>query len=292
MEYHQAMSYSSNKNLPRIRREAAKLYFKGWSARKVGRYLGFHHTAVMGWVKRARKIGDHPIPTRSSRPRSHPNQLGKEIIEKIVRTRLKHGRYAEAIHKELSNQGIKVSISSVKRTLNRNHLLKKRSPYKRVTLHVDRPKALKRGDLVQVDTIHLMISEKKRIYVFSLIDVYSRDTYARSYERINGRTSIEFIKEAEKELSFHFNMIQTDHGPEFSKWFVSQIRKNHRYSRIGRPNDNAHIERFNRTLQEECLNKIPREVEIINRALKEYLRYYKYERVHAGINFLTPAQVV
>jgi len=26
--------------------------------------------------------------------------------------------------------------------------------------------------------------------------------------------------------------------------------------------------------------------------LKKYLRYYKHERLHAGINFLTPAQVV
>ena len=286
------MSYTSNKNLPKIRQEAAELVYKGWSARKVGRYLGFHHTAVMEWVRRSRKIGYHPIPTKSSKPKYHPNQLSEDIIEKIVKTRLKYGRYAEAIHRDLLNQRIKVSLSSVKRTLNRKHLLKKRSPYKRVTIHVDRPKALKRGDLVQVDTIHLMISEKKRIYVFSLIDIYSRDTYAKCYERINARTSIEFINEAERELGFHLNMIQTDHGPEFGRWFVSQIKKNHRYSRIGRPNDNAHIERFNRTLQEECLNKIPRKVEIINQELKIYLRYYKYERVHAGINFLTPAQVV
>lgn len=286
------MSYSTNKNLPRIRREAARLYFKGWSARKVGRYFGFDHTAVLEWVKRARKIGDHPIPTKSSRPKSHPNSLSEEIVEKIVSVRLKHGRYAEAIHKELLNQGIKASLSSVKRTLARNGLLKKRSPYKRITPHVDRPKAFKRGDLVQVDTIHIMIGERKRIYIFALIDVYSRDAYAKCFERINARTSIEFIREAQRVLGFHFNMIQTDHGPEFGKWFAERVMKSHRYSRIGRPNDNAHIERFNRTLQEECLNKVPREVKAINTALKKYLRYYKFERVHGGINFLTPAQVV
>lgn len=286
------MAYTSNKNLPKIRREAAKLYFKGWSARRVGRYLGFHHTAIMEWVRRARKIGEHPIPTRSSRPKSHPKQLSEAVINKIVEVRLKHGRYAEAVHQELLNSGIKVSLSSVKRTLNRQHLLKKKSPWKRHTIHVERPKALKRGDLVQVDTIHLMIDKKARIYVFTLIDIYSRDTYAKAYFKMSSRISLDFIREAEKELGFHFNMIQSDHGPEFGKWFVSQVRKSHRYSRIGRPNDNAHIERFNRTLQEECLNKIARDVDTINRALKQYLRYYKYERLHAGINFLTPSQVV
>src|SRR3989344_7470879 len=147
------MPYTTNRNMPRIRRDAARLVRDGWSARKVGRYLGYHHTAVMKWVRKAEKIGYHPIPTRSSRPRSHPKELRAEIVEEIIKTRLKHKRYAEAVYQELRNRGIKVSLSSVKRTLDRNHLLKKKSPWKRFHPHQERPKALKRGDLVQVDTI-------------------------------------------------------------------------------------------------------------------------------------------
>ena len=96
--------------MPRIRREATRLFHKGWSARKVGRYLGFHHTAVMEWVRRAEVIGDHPIPTRSSRPKSHPRALNESIIRKIVEKRLEHNRYAEAVHKELENDGVRVSL--------------------------------------------------------------------------------------------------------------------------------------------------------------------------------------
>jgi transposase InsO family protein len=69
-------------------------------------------------------------------------------------------------------------------------------------------------------------------------------------------------------------MIQTDHGPEFGKWFVERVSKNHRYTRIGKPNDNAHIERFNRTVQEECLDKVERTVEKLNEALQKYIPYY------------------
>ena len=87
-------------------------------------------------------------------------------------------------------------------------------------------------------------------------------------------------------------MLQSDHGPEFGKWFSEQVKKSHRYTRIGKPNDNAHIERFNRTLQEECLDKVSNNVEEINCALKKYLRYYNYERVHGGINYQIPMQVV
>jgi len=278
--------------MPLIRREAARLVHKGWSARKVGRYLGFHHTAVMEWVRRADVIGDHPIPTRSSKPKSHPKQLKENVVRKIVNKRLEHNRYAEAVHKELLNDGVMVSLSSVKRTLERKYLIKKRSPWKRYHPHQDRPYPLKSGDLVQIDTIHRMVSEKKRLYVFVLIDVFSRWTYAKAFERMNAKTSIDFVSEAQKEASFHFNMLQSDHGPEFGKWFVERIQKSHRYTRIGKPNDNAHIERFNRTLQEECLDKVPNTVGLINIALKKYLKYYNYERVHAGINYLIPIQVV
>jgi transposase len=121
------MPYTTNKHMPRIRREAVTLVRKGWSARKVGRYLGYHHTAVMKWVKRSEEIGYRPIPTRSSRPRSHLKKLAKDVVRKIVKKRLEHNRYAEAVHRELLNDGVTVSLSSVKRTLERHYLIKKRS---------------------------------------------------------------------------------------------------------------------------------------------------------------------
>ena len=90
--------------MPRIRREAVQLSIKrGWSVRKVGRHLGFHHTAVLRWIQKAKVIGNHPIPTRSSRPKHHPRELSEDIIKKIVEKRLAHNRYAEAVHKELEN---------------------------------------------------------------------------------------------------------------------------------------------------------------------------------------------
>ncbi len=278
--------------MPRIRQEAVQLVRRGWSARKVGRRLGYHHTAVMKWVRKAEKIGNHPIPTISSRPKSHPKQLSEDIVQKIVSKRREHNRSAEAVHRELLNDGVKVSLSSVKRTLERRYLIKKRSPWKRYHPHQERPKAFKSGDLVEIDTIHRMIGAKARLYVFVLIDVYSRWAYAKAYERMNAKTSVDFVKEAERKSEFSFRMIQSDHGPEFGKWFVERVSKNHRYTRIGKPNDNAHVERVNRTIQEECLDKVPNNVKDINCALKKYLRYYNYKRVHGGIDYLTPMEVV
>jgi transposase len=276
--------------MPAIRREAAQLVYRGWSTRKVARHFGFSQSVIVKWVKKSKMLGYHPIPTQSSRPHHHPKQLKEEIVKRIVDLRIKTKRTSEVVHQHLLNEGIKVSLNSVRRTIDRHGLMKKRSPWKRYHPPVDRPYPLKAGDLVQIDTIHRMINEKKRLYIFVLIDVYSRWVYAKAYEKMSGRHTIRFVNEAQKKSSFKFDMLQSDHGPEFSKWFTSRIEKSHRYTRIGKPNDNAHIERVNRTIQEECLDHFPNNVKKINCELKKYLQYYNYERLHLSLNLKTPSQ--
>jgi transposase len=102
------MAYTTNKELPRVRQEAVRLVKRGWSARKVGRHLGYHHTAVMKWVNRAGHYGDHPLPTRSSRPKTSPNQIDESIKKRIIDLRIATKRCTEVIHLLLQQEGIKV----------------------------------------------------------------------------------------------------------------------------------------------------------------------------------------
>jgi putative transposase len=213
------------------------------------------------------------------------------VVRKIVEIRLKHNRTSEVVHQELLNQGIKVSLNSVRRTIDRHGLMKKRSHLKRWHPPVGRPHAEKAGDLVQIDTIHLMTGKKTRIYVFVLLDVFSRWVYAKCFEKMNSALMTEFVIEAQSKAAFRFEMLQSDHGPEFSHWFIERMKKHHRYTRIGKPNDNAHIERFNRTIQEECLDRLPKRVPLLNEKIKEYLKYYNTERLHLGISLKSPIQL-
>lgn len=170
-------------------------------------------------------------------------------------------------------------------------MIKERSPWKRWHRTFHRPSVEKPGDLAQIDTIHIQINRRKRFYVYTLIDLYSRFAYAKAVDRINAYKSLKFVKEAERLARFHFSVIQSDHGPEFSSWFtenISVMKIAHRHSRVRQANDNAHIERFNRSIQEECLDSIDKEIYAYQKAIKKYLFYYNNERMHMGINFLTP----
>lgn len=285
--------YTTNPRMPKLRAKAVQMVrSEGRSVSEVARYFGYTKSAVSKWCQKAPLGGVLEIPTVSSRPHHHPQELTEAKVAKIIEYKKKYARCGEVIHQHLLNDGIRVSLSSVKRKLDYAGLTKKRSPWKRWHRSVERPEALKPGDLVMVDTIHLMVSEKKRIYVYTLIDVYSRWTYALATDRINTRKSADFLQRAQILAGFKFNCIQSDNGSEFSTHFSERIKVLHRHSRVRKPNDNSYVERFNRTLQEECLDKLPVDVKIFNKAMPIYLDYYNTERLHMGIQFKTPNHLI
>lgn len=273
--------------------EAVRLVkYRGWSTRQVARYTGYSQSVIVKWCAKDPTGGWQRISTRSSRPHCHPRQLSSSAVSAIIAKRRTLKRSAEVVHKALAEDGITVGLSSVKRTLDREGLLNKRSPWKRYHAPTPRPFVEKPGDLVEMDTIHVMRSEHERFYVFTLLDVYSRFAYARAYVRGNTKSALDFLKRATRYAPFPFQHLQSDHGSEFSTHFTERSGIAHRHSRVRMPNDNAHLERFNRTIQEECLNELPRDVRAINRKLPRYLHYYNNQRFHFGLNLKTPAQVI
>lgn len=233
------------------------------------------------------------IPTQSSKPHSHPKALSQKLVNAIVAKREEHDRCALIVHQELKAAGIVVSLSSVRRTLDRKGLIRQRNPWKCWHSTFARPTAEKPGDLVQIDTIHIHWRGKPIFYIYTLIDLFSRFAYVKVVWHINTHESLQFVKEAQKAAGFPFRVIQSDHGSEFSAWFTEQIGVMdiaHHHSRVRKSNDNAHIERFNRSIQEEALDAVPKEFKSYQKAVKTYLRYYNGERMHIGINFLTPLQ--
>lgn len=293
------MAYSNNPNLPRVRMQAVKLVKQGWSRRRVARYLGYSHSSVVRWTKRVeaeRLHGNGGIPTKSSRPKSHPKSLGPEIVQAVIEARLRHNRCSEVVYDDLIEQGIKVSLSSVKRTLSRHELLKSRGRWKRYRPPVPRPLALFPGALVQMDTIHFVDWKTgERFYIYTLIDLYSRWAYAEVHDNLSQAISLKVALRAQANTTFTFQMMQTDNGPEFQKYFHDMLAARRialRHSRVRQCNDNAHIERFNRTLQDECLGKYPLRQNVSQTQLNTYLDYYNNGRKHMGLGLKIPGRVV
>ena len=282
--------------MPKVRMEAVRLVkYRGWSMRKVALRYGVEPSTISRWCKHPLGNGWFRIPTAPALAQTHPNALGMEIIKAIIEKRIGRRRCGQVIHRELLRDGIKVSLSSVQRTLDRLNLLKKRSPWKRPHDWTPRPEPAFAGTLIEVDTIHIIGPNGRRIYVYTLIDLYSRWAYAEIAESISATKSALFVLRAEGKAPFGFQMIQSDHGSEFSIRFSHILKSkkiDHRHSRVRQKDDQAHIERFNRTIQEECFDRTAHTIPDFRKALKEYLPYYNNERLHMGINDQTPLEVL
>lgn len=320
------MAYSTNPNLPKARATAMQLLVQEkLPMQVVANKCGVNRTTLWRWKRKWDKRNEHVqltndnrpnqsqlrrtpvsafrlaactwrIPTLSSRPLTSPKAVPEKIVELVVTLRRTLKRCAEVVWYHLvHDNGVSISLSSVRRILKRNHEINGRK--KRVRRdNPRRPHVVRPGELVETDTIHYICpTTKRRLYVYTVIDVYSRMTYAEVHPRILPGLAAQVVLHARMELGFEFTMVQADNGPEFSRYF-EQVLKSHgmplRHTRLGRPNDNAHIERFNRTIQEECLGttiyySTPRTH--IQGKLDNYLHYYNYKRVHLSLQYKVPA---
>jgi len=286
------MAYTTNEKVGRVRLLAIRMLRTGKSTREVARHFGYAQSTVVKWNKRKNETwhSRKELPTRSSRPKHSPRMLAKETIAKILEVRIRTRRCAEVVHATLRQEGTAVSLSSVKRVLSRHGMTKKRSPWKKRRKYPIRPDIAAQGDLVEFDTIHFADKYGKRTYIYTAIDVYSRYGYAMLSQKASAGTTLIFLKKARAYFPFAIRCVQTDNGPEFGKWFTDHCNVKHRHNHPRSPNENGHLERFNRTLQEE-----PERHGLsifIKKDIREYLRHYNTKRMHMGINFKTPRQML
>ena len=239
------------------------------------------------------------IPTESARPHTSPTAVSTELVQLVLAVRSQLKRCAEVVWHHLTTVlGISVSLSSVRRILWRSGMARGRKNRVRRD-NPKRPQVTKPGELVQTDTIHHVDpGSGRRLYYYTVVDLYTRMAYAKVATRILPGLAVTAVLEAQQTLGFNFSMVQADNGPEYGRYFEQQMRRANittRHSRLHRPNDNAHIERFNRTIQTECIgHRWNKSVLLSSQQAKlaAWLEYYNNERVHLGIQMRTPAEML
>jgi putative transposase len=90
-------------------------------------------------------------------------------------------------------------------------------------------------------------------------------------------------------------ILRTDNGPEFLGEAFTQWARNAgmaiQYIQPGKPNQNAYIERFNRTLRNELLDQhLFVRLEDVREAAYWWMLEYNEERPHDSLGDMTPAE--
>jgi transposase InsO family protein len=317
------MAYSNNPNLPRARAIAMRLLIAdGLPSATVANKCGIHRSTVWRWKQKWLKLNenigqDKPgrpsrityfvpqyyrwnIVTENPTPHTFPHAVAETIVARVLELRATLNRCAEVVwHYITSEDGIAVSLSSVRRILRRHHCFDGARKHRVRPDNPRRPHPTRAGELVQTDTIHYICpTTYQRRYVYTVIDLYSRMAYAEMHSSIRPGIAADVVSRAQRLWDFKITMIQADNGPEFSHYFERQMNRQGiivRHSRLGRPNDNAHIERFNRTIQEECLgSRISSRVATatLQTKIDQYIEHYNTKRVHLGLQLKIPIQML
>ena len=152
------------------------------------------------------------------------------------------------------------------------------------------------GDLFQIDAIVKFIWGLKR-YIITAIDLKSEFAFAQAYTHLSSKSASDFFKKLQKVAPFAIKRVQTDNGSEFHKKFRNNLeRKNiiqfFNYPR--RPQQNAQIESFNRTIQEDFINwnldLLSTNINAFNQKLVDWLLWYNTRRPHSSLNKQSPIQ--
>lgn len=187
--------------------------------------------------------------------------------------------------------------------------------FQRYPLNTARKRLIKRyvkrypGELLHADTYQLakaMMQDRKRYYLFGIVDDYSRLGYA---EVLTANNAAEVTKAFFHSLQFFVahgirpERIMTDNGSEFTA-YTSSYAKNthffetmlkmagieHTYTRPYRPQTNGKVERFWKIVDRECIFHLSlgQTPNTLSDELNSFLYRYNYERRHGGLNYTTP----
>ena len=273
---------SEERNIEKLRRWCIRKHGQGWSVVSISSHAQVPLRTVYSWLEKQRRYGS--VKDRSRAPNTI-HGTPKEIVDRIVELRRSTSRSEYAIASYLEREGVSVSHSTVYRVLSKNGLInplpkpRQKRTYKRFARR--HPNSLWQADL----TIF------RRKYIIAFMDDRSR--FLTAIEWLSAPKAdlvTDVFDEAIRQYGRPRHVI-TDHGTQFYSvrggtssfdQYCHEQKIRHIMGGIAKPTTQGKIERFFHTLKTEYGQ---------HNDLGAYADYYNNKRLHAGIGYLTPAEV-
>ena len=263
------------------------------------------------WKKRYKDSGKSLVSLvpLSTRPQSvRKMETDWRLVDFIKTIRKKHGNVGANIIKPFLDQYAKeLGIKSIARPTiekvikRRKFTFEKRTRTRRKTkyqkLRTRKSPKVNSPGYIQVDTIHITINQK-RLYFVSVIDIYTRFAMVRSVPSPSSKQARLVFKEFRSQYQEKIHSIQTDNGSEFLGSFHTHLEEQlikHIFIYPNSPRLNGVVERFNRTVQEEFINRsdeIYYDQYKFNQKLIKYLNWYNTKRPHSSLGYQSPMQFI
>lgn len=278
--------------------ETAYQETEGMTIKEACNAYGISDCTFYTWRKRLKKhglISENKIEDNSNTNIDNDSLTEKRVI-KLKRDKPFLG-YIK-ISKQLKYSfGIKITPGKVKKILTKHQLdQNKTGPRKKQSPR--RFERLSRNEMWMMDIMYYRLKREGRFYLISALDDYSR--YITSYGIFKRQTIDNVIDVLHQGIEEYGSPIEllTDRGSQFHSWqgqnkfdnLLNNLGIKHILASPQHPQTIGKLESFHRNIQRELLRQ--KEIDTIEEAklaIGKYIKYYNHERVHMGIDYLTPA---
>jgi putative transposase len=283
------------------------------NARKTAKHFGINPKTFHKWLKR---FDEKRLETLEEESRA-PHRTRQREINDLQRIRIRKLRKAHLRWGKMKLQGLykkeygeRISSWKIQKVIEEGNLYfdhvqqekqkrrKKQAqnkPKQRITQFVKDHKA---HHLWHVDTVIFTLTEGGYRYLLTAIDDVSKLAYARLYKTHSSKQATEFLKRLHYLTEGEIINLHHDNGSEFKKDFekaCQELSLPQWYSRPRTPKDNAVLERFNRTIQEEFVDMIDlglEDIQPFNQKLLDWLIEYNSIRPHQALDYKTPLEYI
>lgn len=250
---------------------------------------------VLGrWWKRYQSedlTGLHP---RSRRPHRSPAQLGPESDARILQLR---GRRLSAMRIAAT---LGVAYSTVQRRLARHGVSQLPQPPRAKARRYEKQRP---GELLHLDLKYLpALRNARNDFEFAAVDDFTREAVVAIHTDQTSATAAAFLEHVLATLPYRVEAVLTDNAFAFTMrhaFYATRLTRfqqvcahhdiRHYLLRPYAPQSNGKVERFFRTINDECLHVRPLYTfSARSRAVDEFVWYYNHERPHQSLGGMTP----
>ena len=268
------------------------------------RHFGISRMTLYRWVRRFKQYGVTGLNENSRKPK-HLRQPTTpwNTVTRIVQLRKQYPAWSKyKIRALLSREGIQVSASTVGRVLKRRGLINLKISKKRrkaaLCPKARFPRGLRisePGDMIQMDTKHIMLPGGKRFYQFTAIDVLTKRKVIRVYPSESSRNGAQFLEECLRGFPFPIKAVQTDNGSTFLKEFNKLCQAKgipHYFIYPRTPKQNTYVEISQEADKREFYQQgnIYSILPVMQRKAKEWEDIWNNVHPHEALNYLTPSE--
>jgi transposase InsO family protein len=149
---------------------------------------------------------------------------------------------------------------------------------------------------VEMDSISVYVVDKK-YYFITAIDIVTKFAWVKIVPSLSSRQATLALKEFKCHYRKDLRAVQTDNGSEFLGEFdiyLSTTKIKHEFIYLRSPKINGVVERFNRTIQEEFIQRnddlMISDKQKFNLKLQNYLIWYNTKRPHYSLGQIPPTE--